>query len=142
MVMGSNNAVSAAVALILDRLFLDQQLSRGTIPAGTLTGLLPVEQATEEASNLTAKFVVPNRAVGVLIGVGGATVRSITDASGARLQLPTSQDGATESVGEILRERIVLVEGTAAECLNAIEFSLARLVQEESHDFGSRGCLK
>merc|ERR1712216_553736 len=81
------------------------------------------EAETEEPS-MVLKIPVPNSAAGGIIGKGGATIRTISETSGARVQLSQKDEVHAE-----LNERLCTVTGTTEQVLAASR-SVVEKVQE------------
>ncbi|KAK1929626.1 Flowering locus K y domain [Phytophthora citrophthora] len=62
----------------------------------------PEVAASTASGRLGQYFAIPYRAAGFLIGPQGSTVRSITDRTGARLQVPSAEDLPLGSINRIL----------------------------------------
>ena len=92
-------------------------------------------------ANMSARFAIPSRCAGVLIGQGGGNIKQIHEKSGARLQLHARSEIDSTVVGDMLKERIVTASGTKSACIKAIKLSLDLLVEEviavNSQDFAS-----
>jgi hypothetical protein len=94
-----------------------------------------------ETFTMQARFVVPSRSAGVLIGQGGNNIKELHDNSGARIQLHNRNGPDAGPIQDILKERIVTVQGTLAACIKAVELSLKKLVDEHSQE-NPAGSLK
>ncbi|CEG40482.1 far upstream element-binding protein 3-like [Plasmopara halstedii] len=67
-------------------------------------------------------FAIPSDATGHLIGLQGSTIKNISERTGARLQLPSTEDLPLGSVNRILH-----IQGTSKETEHAKEVVTARL---------------
>ncbi|XP_027033904.1 RNA-binding protein Nova-1 isoform X1 [Tachysurus fulvidraco] len=78
-----------------------------------------------------AKLIVPNSTAGLIIGKGGATVKSVMEQSGAWVQLSQKPEGIN------LQERVVTVSGEPEQNRKAVEI----IVQKIQEDPQSSSCL-
>ncbi|KAE8584924.1 hypothetical protein XENTR_v10021160 [Xenopus tropicalis] len=76
--------------------------------------LLPPQTTINAERAKQAKLIVPNTTAGLIIGKGGATVRSIMEESGAWVQL------SQKPAGPNLHERVVTVSGEPSQVQKAI----------------------
>jgi len=131
LVIGSIPTVNKAKSLILERVFQDQLQQNSQAQGAPENKMLEAGSAAlDDEATMTAKFVIPARSAGVLIGQGGANIRELHEQSGARLQLHNRREDG--NFQELLKERVVTVTGTYASCCRAIEMSLWKLVEENS----------
>lgn len=140
LVLGHLEAVNRAQALVMERVFQDQQQAAARSQfAGGSSAEFPAPTMDPNAT-MQGRFVIPSRSAGVLIGQGGANIKDLHEKSGARIQLH-SRSSPGDNVQEVLKERTVMVMGTLASCVKAIELSLRKLVEEHTLD-NPAGTLK
>ncbi|XP_072285949.1 RNA-binding protein Nova-2-like isoform X2 [Pyxicephalus adspersus] len=109
LVQGTAEALLAAHNFIAEKV---RELPQGA-PKNDL-GLLPAQSSISAERAKQAKLIVPNTTAGLIIGKGGATVRSIMEESGAWVQL------SQKPAGPNLQERVVTVSGEAAQVQLAV----------------------
>ncbi|XP_075042246.1 RNA-binding protein Nova-2-like isoform X2 [Mixophyes fleayi] len=89
------------------------------VPQGTAKSdmgvLIPTQNNISAERAKQAKLIVPNTTAGLIIGKGGATVRSIMEESGAWVQL------SQKPAGPNLQERVVTVSGEAGQVERAVQ---------------------
>jgi hypothetical protein len=81
LLLGTFDAVAKAQALVLDRVFQDQLVSR-QVPQELAQEDSALETSVKPMLDVTAKFIVPSRASGVLIGHRGENIRDLHNRSG------------------------------------------------------------
>jgi RNA-binding protein Nova len=81
------------------------------------------EVVDDDETIIAGKLLIPINAAGLIIGRAGASIRMISEASGARIQLST-ESRATQ-------ERIMIVSGTIDSCVAAVSSVIERLMEDE-----------
>lgn len=77
--------------------------------------------------------MIPSKSAGVLIGQGGANIKELHEKSGARIQLHArNAPGEGAVLQDVLKERMVTVIGPLESCIEAINLSLSKLVDEHT----------
>lgn len=133
LLLGELGNVKRAQALVLEKVFQDQKnASRNHLSVHSSTDGFP---STTQDPNTTmqSRFVIPSKSAGVLIGQGGANIKELHEKSGARIQLHArNAPGEGSVVQDVLKERMVTVIGTLTSCIEAINLSLSKLVDEHT----------
>ncbi|XP_061414939.1 RNA-binding protein Nova-1-like isoform X1 [Lethenteron reissneri] len=93
--------------------------------------LLQPQTAVSPDRMKQAKIIVPNTTAGLIIGKGGATVKSMMEQSGAWVQLSQKPEGGS------LQERVVTVSGEPEQSRHAVQL----IVQKIQEDPQSGSCL-
>ncbi|KAM8954326.1 RNA-binding protein Nova-2 isoform 2-T2 [Pelodytes ibericus] len=110
LVQGTAEALLSVHSFIAEKM---REVPQGAVKAEM--GVLMPPQTTINAERAKqAKLIVPNTTAGLIIGKGGATVRSIMEESGAWVQL------SQKPAGPNLHERVVTVSGEAAQVQQAL----------------------
>ncbi|XP_077319359.1 RNA-binding protein Nova-2-like [Lithobates pipiens] len=109
LVQGTLEALLAAHNFIAEKV---RELPQGAMK--NELGLLPSQSSVTSERAKQAKLIVPNTTAGLIIGKGGATVRSIMEESGAWVQL------SQKPAGPNLQERVVTVSGEATQVQHAV----------------------
>ncbi|XP_068106184.1 RNA-binding protein Nova-2-like isoform X2 [Hyperolius riggenbachi] len=86
--------------------------------------LLPAQTNVSTERAKQAKLIVPNTTAGLIIGKGGATVRSIMEESGAWVQL------SQKPAGPNLQERVVTVSGEAVQVQRAVKIIINKAKED------------
>ncbi|KAG8448473.1 hypothetical protein GDO86_015530 [Hymenochirus boettgeri] len=86
--------------------------------------MLPMQTNISAERAKQAKLIVPNTTAGLIIGKGGATVRSIMEESGAWVQL------SQKPAGPNLQERVVTVSGEP----NQVQKALRSIINKSRED--------
>jgi len=79
----------------------------------------------EPPQEYTLKILIPGKTIGAVIGKGGASIREITDFTGAKITVRTRDD-----IGSTRTERVVDIEGTPEVIANAYEPILFKVIEE------------
>lgn len=89
---------------------------------------------TNDDVEVSSKVSIPAACGGLILGRGGATIRSFSEESGARI-LMTSKDEAL-----FTHERVLTISGEAGQCIKATELVLHKLEeQDEIEPYVNRG---
>lgn len=89
---------------------------------------------TNDEVEVNSKVSIPAACGGLILGRGGATIRSFSEESGARI-LMTSKDEAL-----FTHERVLTISGEAGQCIKATELVLRKLEdQDEIEPYVNRG---
>jgi len=83
------------------------------------------DEAAAPAQEYTLKILIPGRTIGAVIGKGGASIREITESTGAKVTVRTRDD-----VGSTRTERVVDIEGTPHVIASAYEPILFKVIEE------------
>ena len=108
-VSGSQAAVTHAQNLIWHRI---AQLSES-------------DEGTNDELLITGKLLIPTAASGLIIGRGGANIKSIGDASEARVQLSSKEEM------NFTQERVMTVTGAVDACVSAVQMVIEKLMEDE-----------
>ena len=73
---------------------------------------------------MQVKVVVPNSTAGLIIGKGGAMIKSIMEQSGARVQISQKSEGIT------LSERVITISGEAENNRKAVSFIINKIQED------------
>ena len=125
-VAGSEDAVASAMSLIWDMIaHVTTQLS-----ADHSVEWNP-RQSTENVGvyddvEVEATLTIPLAAAGLVLGRNGATIRAISEESGAKLNLSNIDD--LES--SLTKERLLFISGKTVECINCTSLVLAKLSED------------
>jgi RNA-binding protein Nova len=131
---GTREAVSLAQTLIWEMIGLMTKGAEGNpkiewSPRATLA-----ELGTNDDVEVSAKFTVPASAGGLILGKSGATIKTISTESGARIAMSTKEEAL------FTQERIVTVSGTVAACIACTDLIITKIAeQEEVLPFANRG---
>ena len=131
LILGSLEEVAIAQGLILYRVFYDQHTNRQNPMVPDAVQVIP-PQSLESAFTMQARFIIPSRSAGALIGQAGNNIKELHEHSGAKIQLHNRN--GHESIQDLLKERIVTVQGTLKACILAVELCLKKLVDEHSSE--------
>jgi len=83
---------------------------------------------------LSGKFTIPASAGGLVIGKGGSGLKSITETSGAKIQMTSKEDAL------LTQERVVTLTGTMASCAKCVSLILTLLAEDlEAVQYFNRG---
>lgn len=97
-------------------------------------GLMRAKMAeTGEREATETEMKIPDSRAGQVIGKGGATIRMIKETSGAELTM-----SKPEEMEEGSNERLIVLKGTASQCLIAQTLILAKMAHADGHDSGSQ----
>lgn len=111
---GPVESLNNVAVFILDKIKESPQLG---VKAGAETITSP-ERARQ------VKIVVPNSTAGLIIGKGGAMIKSIMEQSGSRVQISQKSDGIT------LSERVITISGESDNNRKAMSF-IVNKIQED-----------
>jgi len=117
-------AVRGAVALVLDKV-RDAKEGHGESQGDEKSHGEETTSAKQRtrSSTYVVKILVPSPACGMLIGRGGSNIKSISEASGARIQLAAKDEAAAVATSE----RVVTVAGDLHCCTACIDLILDSL---------------
>eukprot|EP00607_Mallomonas_marina_P007992 CAMPEP_0182416566 /NCGR_PEP_ID=MMETSP1167-20130531/913_1 /TAXON_ID=2988 /ORGANISM="Mallomonas Sp, Strain CCMP3275" /LENGTH=325 /DNA_ID=CAMNT_0024589465 /DNA_START=35 /DNA_END=1012 /DNA_ORIENTATION=- len=104
LVTGAESTVIHASSLIVDR-------------------ALEVEPARNDGS-ITIKILVPAPACGLLIGKGGAHIKSLSEESGARVRLSPKSESVYTA------ERVMIITGVGEDCSKCISLVIGKLLED------------
>lgn len=76
-----------------------------------------------DAVEVSAKLTVPAAAGGIILGRGGANIRSFGEDSGAKVQM----NGKDEAM--LTQERVLTISGTAGSCIKCTELIMQKLAE-------------
>merc|ERR1711865_757873 len=93
-----------------------------TIAAGKQAAI-----AADTEQSAEVKIAIPHAAAGGIIGKGGATIRSITETSGAKVQL-----SQVDEMHPDLKERLCTTSGTISQVLAAAQLILQKLQEADA----------
>lgn len=79
------------------------------------------------------RITIPASAGGLIVGRGGATVRSIAEESGVDISIDTKEDG------ESTQERVITLSGTCAGCMKGTSLIVAKLCENDPYSFVCNG---
>lgn len=133
LVSGSEESVDAAQKLVWSMMALNVRAN------GDKTVSWSPREASESSDDfedviVTGKISIPATAGGLILGRGGATIRSIHEESGAQIQM-TSKD---ESM--FTQERILTITGSPVSCAHCVSLVLVKLTEEiDSAQYVNRG---
>lgn len=135
LVSGSHNSVDLTQNLLWDMFALNASASaaeRKTITwSPRATSATPGEYDEIEVS---AKIAVSASAGGLVLGRGGATLRSIAEESGAKVQMTSKEDAV------FTQERILTISGTTGSCARCVTLILTKLGEDlEAAQYANRG---
>jgi len=84
--------------------------------------------------NVTLKLLIPAAAGGLILGQGGANIRSIAEESGATLTMSSKEEAL------FTQERVLSISGDTGRCIKCSHLVLAKLSeQDEIIPYASRG---
>eukprot|EP01038_Epipyxis_sp_PR26KG_P006795 gene6795-9308_t len=84
--------------------------------------------------HVQTKLSIPALASGLILGRGGATIRSIAEESGARITMTSKEDAF------FTQERVLTISGGAGQCIKGTDLILSKLSeQDEIIQFANRG---
>jgi RNA-binding protein Nova len=78
-----------------------------------------------ENVHVEGKITIPSLAAGSILGKGGSTIQSISEDSGAKLNLSNTRSDPPNT-----NERVVSLSGTVRQCATATDLILAKLLEE------------
>jgi len=135
LVSGNHNSVDLTQNLLWDMFALNSSASsaeRKTITwSPRATSQTPGEYDDVEVS---AKIAVSASAGGLVLGRGGATLRSIAEESGAKVQMTSKEDAV------FTQERILTISGTTGSCARCVTLILTKLGEDlEASQYANRG---
>jgi len=133
LISGSHNSVDLAQNLLFDMFALN---ASATEKKSVVWSPRAASQAPGEYDEVlvSAKITVAAGAGGLLLGRGGANLRSIAEESGAKVQM-TSKDDAM-----FTQERILNISGTTGSCAKCVSLILTKLGEDlEAAQYVNRG---
>jgi len=135
LISGSVNTVAIAQTLVWEMLAL---LAKSGKAAQKEVVWNPKEAFEALGTNddvvVSAKITIPAAAGGQILGKNGATIRSITEESGAKISMSSKEEAL------FTQERIITLTGEAGRCVKATDLILSKLAeQEEIPLFVNRG---
>jgi RNA-binding protein Nova len=138
LITGTESQVSFAQSLVWE---LIAQNSKA-IEAGSRSATWSPRAASENSSGesdeiqVTGRVTIPASAGGMILGRGGSTIRSISEQSGARVNM-TGKDEAM-----FTQERVLTVAGSKSSCSKCIALAVAKLAEDlEVSQFVNRGTV-
>ena len=101
LILGSQEEVAIAQGLILYRVFYDQHTNRQNPMVPDAVQVIP-PQSLESTFTMQARFIIPSRSAGALIGQAGNNIKELHEHSGAKIQLHNRN--GHESIQDLLKE--------------------------------------
>lgn len=85
---------------------------------------LEIEPGRTDPTSVTVKILIPSAASGLMIGRGGAHIKSLSDESGARVRL------SPKEAGVLTMERVMTITGPAEACTKCISLVVGKLLED------------
>mmetsp|Transcript_14431 Transcript_14431/g.13034 ORF Transcript_14431/g.13034 Transcript_14431/m.13034 type:complete len:315 (+) Transcript_14431:154-1098(+) len=136
-ISGSRESVLTAIHLFWELLYVFKKSSNDK-STGKLALWNPRQVIDKSVSSndleLECKLTIPSAGAGIVLGKAGASLRSIMDQSGARVQMSNKDEGI------FTQERVVTIHGTAAQGKLCTELILLKLEEDaEAATYQNRG---
>jgi len=133
---GSLESLLVAVSLVWELIYLQ---SKTTESGGTARSVTWSPRASKDnlvgADDLplTAKITIPASAGGLILGKSGATLRAITETSGASVNM-TDKDAAI-----FTQERIMTITGMISQARLCTQLVLQKMLEDENSGYANKG---
>lgn len=125
-ITGSGNNVNLAQALIWE--MIGQQthaVNSGERSLAWHPSVAKANPGEHDEVRVEGKITIPAPAAGLIVGKGGATIRSIAEESSTEVTIDNREDA------EITNERVISMRGTAAGCMNCTYMILSKMAADE-----------